>query len=237
MSDFAPAELSARPLTAPLGLLGGTFDPIHWGHLRPALEVKAALGLAEVCLLPNYRPPHKTATAVSAAQRLAMAQLAAREVAGFGVDGRELLRDAPSYSVDTLTALRAEHPDTPLCFIMGMDSLRSLPRWHRWLRLLELAHLVVCVRPDEVATALCPAVTALLARHQVAHPAALHTQRAGAIWLAPTTPVALSSTWLRARLAQGELMSAAVRQALPASVHAYIAAYGLYTPSARLAGA
>ncbi|MGY3957977.1 nicotinate-nucleotide adenylyltransferase [Aeromonas popoffii] len=211
---------------APIGLLGGTFDPIHIGHLRPAIEARDAIGLAEIRLIPNHIPPHRANPFCSSEQRLAMVKLAAAENAGFVVDERELKRDKPSYTIDTLIELRHELPDTPLCFLMGMDSLLGLPGWHRWQELLDHAHLVVSVRPGwrpdypgEVAE--------LLARHHTTDATALHQRLAGHIWLADNQPIELSATRLRALLAAGE----DPRYLLPPSVADYIRQQGLYPAS------
>ena len=210
-------------LKAPIGLLGGTFDPIHIGHLRPAIEARDAIGLAEVRLIPNHIPPHRANPHCSSEQRLAMVRLAAAENRHFVVDERELWRDKPSYTIDTLIELRQELPDTPLCFLMGMDSLLGLPGWHRWRELLDYAHLVVSTRPGWQPD--YPAELAeLLARHQVKEVAALHRQRAGHIWLASNQPIELSATRLRELLAAGE----DPRYLLPVPVAHYIDQQGLY---------
>ncbi|MDM5139353.1 nicotinate-nucleotide adenylyltransferase [Aeromonas bestiarum] len=213
-------------LKPPIGLLGGTFDPIHIGHLRPAIEARDAIGLAEVRLIPNHIPPHRANPFCSSEQRLAMVKLAAAENAGFVVDERELKRDTPSWTIDTLIELRQALPGTPLCFLMGMDSLLGLPSWHRWQELLDYAHLVVSVRPGwqpdypgEVAE--------LLARHHTTDATALHRCLAGHIWLADNQPIELSATRLRALLAAGE----DPRYLLPPSVADYIRQQGLYQPS------
>ncbi|MGX5833542.1 nicotinate-nucleotide adenylyltransferase [Aeromonas piscicola] len=213
-------------LKTPIGLLGGTFDPIHIGHLRPAIEARDAIGLAEIRLIPNHIPPHRANPFCSSEQRLAMVKLAAAENAGFVVDERELRRDTPSWTIDTLIELRQALPDTPLCFLMGMDSLLGLPGWHRWQELLDHAHLVVNVRPGwqpeyprEVAE--------LLARHHTMDATALHRCLAGHIWLADNQPIELSATRLRALLAAGE----DPRYLLPPSVADYIRQQGLYQPS------
>ncbi|ALP42838.1 nicotinate-nucleotide adenylyltransferase [Aeromonas schubertii] len=210
-------------LTPPIGLLGGTFDPIHLGHIKPALAARDALGLGELRLLPNRVPPHRASPHCSAEQRLAMVHLAANEF-GLCVDERELRRDRPSWTIDTLEELRHELPETPLCFLMGMDSLLSLPSWHRWDELLTLAHLVVSVRPGWDAAEATTPVQALLAHHGTLRVDDLHQRRAGHIWLAHNEPLALSSTEIRARLAAGN----DPRDLLPESVADYIRNNGLY---------
>lgn len=210
-------------LKPPIGLLGGTFDPIHIGHLRPAIEARDAIGLAEVRLLPNHIPPHRANPFCASEQRLAMVKLAAQENRGFVVDERELKRNKPSWTIDTLIELRHELPDTPLCFLMGMDSLLGLPSWHRWQELLDYTHLVVNARPGWQPE-YPPPVAQLLAAHQVQEVTALHRQRAGHIWLADNQPIALSATRLRTLLAEGQ----DVRYLLPEPVAHYIDQQGLY---------
>lgn len=214
-------------LTPPIGILGGTFDPVHIGHLRPAIEAQEALGLAEVRLIPNHIPPHRANPFCSSEQRLAMVRLAAAENPGFVVDERELERNKPSYTIDTLIELRQALPDTPLCFLMGMDALLGLPSWHRWRELLDYAHLVVSTRPGWHPDYPAP-IAELLARHQSREAADLHRHRHGCIWLADNQPIELSATGLRALLAAGR----DPRYLLPAPVADYIRQHGLYQPSA-----
>ena len=142
----------------PIGVFGGTFDPIHYGHLRAALEVKEALELSSVLFLPSSGPPHRRAPIASAAQRLQMVRLAVEGQPGFSVDDREIARGGVSYMVDTLVSLRSELGDTPLCLILGMDAFLGLDRWHRWHDLPGLTHFAVGHRPgSELPTsgALC----------------------------------------------------------------------------------
>lgn len=210
-------------LRAPLGLLGGTFDPIHMGHIQPALAARDAIGLRELRLLPNRLPPHRALPHCSAQQRLTMVRLAAAEF-GLTVDERELHRHKPSWTVDTLEELRRELPDTPLCFLMGMDSLLSLPTWHRWQRLLELAHLVVSVRPGWEHKVAGETLQTLLAEHETHTPEALRNTLAGHIWFSANAPLALSATDIRALLATGNDPG----ELLPQSVAEYIRQHGLY---------
>lgn len=129
------------------GVFGGTFDPIHYGHLRTAFELLQALGLAEVRFVPNADPPHRGATVASAKLRRRMVEVAVRGQAGFIVDDREFGRDGPSYTVDTLESLRAEHGGDSLCLIIGMDAYLGLTSWHRWDEILDIAHIIVAHRP------------------------------------------------------------------------------------------
>ena len=132
----------------PLGFLGGSFDPVHIGHLRGAMAVREALNLARVDLIPAAQSPLKSETTLTGAHRLAMLELAIFDVPGLSVDAQELGRAAPSFTIDTLEALRAQHgAKRTLVWIIGSDSLVTLPRWARWRELLSLAHVAVLERP------------------------------------------------------------------------------------------
>src|SRR3974377_2148734 len=131
----------------PMGIFGGPFDPIHYGHLRTAFELLETLRLPEMRFMPAGNPPHRDHTVASNAQRLEMVRAATARQPGFTVDDREMHKSGPSYSVETLAELRAEFPARPLCLIVGMDAFLGLPTWHQWRELLSLAHLVVAHRP------------------------------------------------------------------------------------------
>ncbi|MBD1553464.1 nicotinate-nucleotide adenylyltransferase [Pseudomonas typographi] len=206
-----------------IGILGGTFDPVHIGHLRSALEVADALAFDELRLVPNFRPPHRETPQVSPSQRLQMVELAAAGVAPLRVDGRELLRDKPSYTIDTLESMRAElGSEAPLFLLLGWDAFCGLPGWHRWAELLGHCHIVVLQRPD--ADIEPPdALRNLLAARQVSDPKALKGP-AGQITFAWQTPLAVSATQIRQLLASGK----SVRFLVPDAVLAYIEANGLY---------
>ena len=206
-----------------IGILGGTFDPIHNGHLRPAQEIMHQLGLAQIRLLPNHIPPHRPQPVASSAQRLTMVELAAAACPGFVADDRELRRSEPSYTFDTLLALRDEFVDTPICFLMGMDSLLSLPTWYRWQELTELAHLVVSVRPgwDSLFP---PDLARWIHAHEAQDLVELHQATHGKLALVCNQPVDISATALRAALAQGQLPP----DMLPQKVADYIREQGIY---------
>jgi len=213
----------------PLGLLGGTFDPVHYGHLRLADDVRAALALPEVRLIPAGDPPHRSAPHASAADRLAMLDLARVEFPGLVVDAREMHRSGKSYTVLTLEELRAEDSRRPLLWIIGADSLLGLPEWHRWRELFDLAHLVVAERPG---VSLDPALPAALVpewkARLVSDPAPLRQQPFGAIYRQLVTPQPISASAIRAAIARRGDSVAAVRGLLPDGVLAYIGRHGLY---------
>jgi len=186
----------------PIGLFGGTFDPIHYGHLRTAFELREALRLAEVCFLPTGNPPHRDHTTADAALRLAMVRAAVADQPGFTVDDREVRRTGLSYSVDTLTELRAENPDRSLCLLLGMDAFLGLPNWHRWTEILALAHVVVAHRPGWKAPTQGPLGEAMVDRGTGAI-RDLHDSTAGRIYVHAVTQLEISSTELRQLIAAG----------------------------------
>lgn len=130
----------------PIGILGGTFDPVHFGHLRTALELKQILDLQEIKFLPCHTPVHKELPSAHPHHRIAMLQLAIANESGFALDDRELRRATPSYMIETLTSLRQELNDTPLILIMGSDAFTNLPTWKNWQQLLDMAHIAVAIR-------------------------------------------------------------------------------------------
>ncbi|TCD22792.1 nicotinate-nucleotide adenylyltransferase [Pseudomonas sp. IC_126] len=209
-----------------IGVLGGTFDPVHIGHLRGAVEVAEALGLDEVRLVPNFRPPHRETPNSSAQDRLAMVRLAARELPLLKVDSRELERDKPSYTLDTLESLREEmEADDQLFLIMGWDAFCGLPSWHRWDELLDHCHVLVMQRPDADSEA-PEALRDLLAARNVNDPLAL-AGSSGQIAFVWQAPLGVSATRIRQFLASGR----SVRFLVPDAVLAYINAHGLYRAS------
>ena len=131
-----------------IGVFGGTFDPVHIGHLRTAQEVLEQLNIPDFRFLPAGDPPHRGNGVTGARHRLAMLQLAVEGQPRFSIDQREFHRAGPSYMVDTLRDLRAAAPGSPLLLIIGQDSANSLDRWHRWRELFQLAHIVIMQRPD-----------------------------------------------------------------------------------------
>jgi nicotinate-nucleotide adenylyltransferase len=220
-----------RPMDAPLGILGGTFDPIHCGHVELAREVRAALRLAAVRLIPAGDPPHRAAPVATAAQRLAMVELAIEGIPDLEADSREIDRPGRSFTVDTLASLRDEAPARPLALIVGADAFAGFPEWHRWRELFLLAHVVVVMRPGStLEAALSPALAAEWAQRQSTDPASLQAQTAGAIFMQPITPHDMSASAIRSQLARGSAGIAAVRGLLPPAVLAYIDRNKLYRP-------
>ncbi|MDX5371472.1 MAG: nicotinate-nucleotide adenylyltransferase [Pseudomonadaceae bacterium] len=206
-----------------IGLLGGTFNPVHIGHLRAALEVTEFMGLDELRLVPSARPPHREAPQVSAEQRLAMVRLAVLGEPRLAVDDRELRRDKPSYTLDTLESLRGElAADDQLFLLLGWDAFCGLPTWHRWQELLSHCHMLVLQRPDADSEA-PEELRDLLAARSVHDPLSLQGPggQISFIWQAP---LAVSATQIRQLLADGR----SARFLVPDAVLAYIQAQGLY---------
>jgi len=210
-------------LSGAIGFYGGTFDPVHMGHLRSALEVREQLGLARVSLMPNRLPPHRQQPEVAAALRLKMLELAVRGIDGLAVDDRELRRQGPSYTVSSLAELRAESPQRPICLILGSDAFFALPSWHQWHQIIELAHIVVIHRPGHAVVPEGP-LADLVAGHQAETVAQLHNQPAGLLWFQPVTQLDIASSQIRELLHAG----ANPRFLLPDVVYAYIYRHDLY---------
>jgi nicotinate-nucleotide adenylyltransferase len=182
-----------------VGILGGTFNPIHFGHLRMAQELSDALNLDEVRFIPSANPPHKTAPKVSAQQRAEMVQLAINDNPIFVLDKRELDRTGASYTIDTLISLRAELGNgVSLCLMMGGDAFVALDKWHRWQELLNYCHIILVQRPQTKPNApLSKNLEAFLQAHYTENTDDLITNNAGFIHMQAITPLAISSTTIR----------------------------------------
>ena len=212
-----------------IGVFGGTFDPIHFGHLRTAFELLQSLRLAELRFVPAGDPPHRGAPLAEAGARLAMVRAATADQPGFVVDDREVRRQGPSYTVTTLRELRRESPQLGLCLIVGMDAFIGLPTWHRWREILELAHVVVAHRPGWRAPDAGP-LGELLAQRVTASVDDLHAATAGRIHVSQVTQLEISSTELRGII----VANRDPRYLIPDSVRDIIIETGCYTrPSAR----
>lgn len=186
----------------PMGIFGGTFDPVHYGHLRPAFELMEALRLPEVRFMPAGTPPHREEPVADAELRLRMVTAAIEGQPGFVVDDRELHREGPSYSVDTLLDLRAEYAHRSLCLIVGMDAFLGLPKWYHWRELLQLAHVVVAHRPGWSIPDLGP-LRELLVDRGTGRVGDLHESRAGRIYIHAVTQLEIASTDIRRIVAGG----------------------------------
>jgi nicotinate-nucleotide adenylyltransferase len=209
-----------------IGVLGGTFDPIHFGHLRLAEEMAGAIGLERVLFIPAGQPPHRATPRTAAIHRLEMVRRAVAGNPRFMVDAREVQRPQPSYTVDTLTALRAElSTEQPLWLLLGSDAFLGLPSWHEWQRLFELANIAVAARPggepgqtEAMPEPLhCEAMKRQVADASTAGPA-------GSLLLRQMTPLEISATAIRHTLAR----QGSARYLLPDNVLDYIHEHQLY---------
>jgi len=210
-----------------VGIFGGTFDPVHIGHLRTAVELREHLGLDELRLMPSARPPHREQPGVSAEHRLAMLQLAIGKgtlAAGLLADDRELRREGLSYTVETLAQLRGElGGDVALCLCIGMDSLVNLHTWQRWQALSDYAHIVVAARPGWHLPETGP-VAQWLAGRCTDDPKLLSKSPSGRVLVEAMTLLPVSATQIREDLATGS----SVRYLVPDAVIQYIHQHGLY---------
>lgn len=195
-----------------IGIFGGTFDPVHFGHLKPAMDVKQALGLEQVLFLPNRVPPHRDPPWLSVEQRTRLLKIAIDSMPGFELDTRELERKGKSFMVDTLISLREDYPEQSLCLIMGMDAFAGLDQWHQWREILSLCHLVVTQRPG-FSWPTSPELEALEV-NRVTDPSALKKADAGGILLQSVSQLDISSSDIRQRFQAGQ----SIRGLLPEDV-------------------
>jgi len=220
-------ESGTAGTAGPIGILGGTFDPVHAAHLRIARLALDVLGLARVLWIPTGQPGYRDAPVASAAHRVAMLRLALGGDPRYAIDERELAPGASGYTVDSLAALRRElGPDRPLVLLMGDDQFAKLDRWHRWKDLFIVAHIAVFTRPGGVMTPV-PAIDVEVASRAERAQGRWRERPAGAVIRVEMPPLELSATALRARLASGEDVSAW----LPAPVNEYITRHKLYRAS------
>lgn len=226
-----PTERHAGSGAGPLGVLGGTFDPIHLGHLRLAEEAREALGLERVRLIPAGQPPHRGAPGSTADDRLAMARRAIAGNPGLEIDDGEVRTAQKSYTVPTLERLRAElGQQRPLVLILGADAFQGLPTWHRWGELFALAHIAVANRPGYAPhgrrwpAVLSPELDDACRDRVAKAPAELGSRPAGRVIPFDMTPLAISASLIRDLLRGGH----SARYLLPDTVLDYIDLHNLY---------
>ncbi len=204
--------------------MGGTFDPIHFGHLRTALEIQQWLGVEHVCLMPANVPVHREAPGSSATARLAMVEHAIEGEMALRCDPREILSDRPSFTIYTLERLREELGlAKPVCMVVGMDSFMSLDQWFRFYEYLNYCHIIVVARPGYDFKP-NQTLRQLLARHQVERKNDILTQPAGGILVHELTPLSISATHIRELITSGQ----SPRYLLPDSVWDFIQQHKLY---------
>ena len=190
-----------NPTQKPLAILGGTFDPVHIGHLNAAWEAAELLD-AEVRLMPANVPPHRPPPIASAEQRAAMLRAALQGQSRLALDTRELEREGPSYTVDTLAELRAEQGARPLVLLLGEDAFAGLPSWHRWRELFGFAHIGVLTRPG-AEPAWPPELAGAINGRLASGPLEMRASPAGRVVLVPVTPLEISATRVRELLVAG----------------------------------
>ena len=206
-----------------IAVLGGSFDPVHIGHLRVAIEVRDHLQLEQLRLIPCGQPPHRKPFVATAAQRLRMLELAIADESSLMVDDRELRVERTSYTVDTLTDLRAESGQQPICLIIGADAFQQLDRWRQWMDLFALAHLIVVQRPGYHISA-----SAVVAKYtqtrRIQHYQQLTENSAGNIYFLEIPPLEISSTRIRMLASTGK----SIRYLVPDHVYHWMQEHQLY---------
>lgn len=228
------ADEAKAPVVKPIGVFGGTFDPIHYGHLRLAEELGEVIGAAQVRIVPAGHPPHRAQPRAASAHRLAMAELAVANNPRFVLDAREINKTTPSYSIETLQSLRQDiasetlSSETPLVLFMGADAFLGLTTWHRWQELLDFAHIAVAHRPGFSSAmwedALPEPLRKLLAMRRTEQPMELSQAPAGKIILHSITQLDISASQIRAHALRGK----SLRYLLPDSLIHYITENRLY---------
>jgi len=209
-----------------VGILGGTFDPIHHGHLRLALELYESLSLSKVHVIPCYQPVHRKMPVASPEQRLAMVKCAIKDEPALYADAREILRKNPSYMIDTILEMREEMPEARLCLMVGIDAFLGFASWHRWKDILNEAHIIVAHRPQYQLPA-TGTIADLLKERLQQDPAYIHEHKAGKILLRPITQLEISASDIRKQIAMGRNP----RYLLPDSVYDHIIQQGTYSIS------
>ncbi len=206
----------------PIGLLGGTFDPVHNGHVRTAVEIRERLDLAEVRLIPAGTPPHRHPPVLDGQTRMALVRAAVADVQRLHADDREIARPGPSFTVETLVGLRGAFPDRTFCLAVGMDAFADFLGWHRWREILQLGHICVVDRPG--APFPSGSVGELLT-NPPADPARAMTQnRSGIVTRLEIPLLAISATEIRAKRRDGRC----IRGLVPDAVADLISEQNLY---------
>lgn len=203
-----------------IGIFGGTFDPVHYGHLRAVIEVRDIFKLDQVRLIPNKTPPHRERPSVMSKMRLEMLRLATDNMPGVVIDTRELDREGPSYMIDTLHSLRRDFPESTLLLCIGVDAFNGLTSWHRWTELFDHAHLIVMTRPGH----LIQLQDEFFSSRQVFEKTELTRHKAGKLWLQPVTELDISASAIRKMIKEKR----DPRFLLPDAVLDYIHSHHLY---------
>lgn len=207
-----------------IGILGGTFDPIHLGHLRMALELYEALNLTKVHIIPCFRPVHRKDATATSEQRLAMVERAIDNEPALCADPREIQRGGPSYMIDTLLSLHRDFPNTPLCLLIGIDAFLGFLSWHRWEEILDQSHIIIAHRPHyQLPTT--GVIADILQQRLTQETNYIHEHLSGGILIRPITALEISATDIRKQIAMGKNP----RYLLPDAVYDYIKQFGIYS--------
>ena len=207
-----------------IGILGGTFDPIHFGHLRTALDVQQCLSLDEIRFIPCGEPPHRIKPVAEPLQRLAMVRAAIAGQKYFCVDDREIQRAGPSYMVDTLASLKQDFKTESLCLLLGTDAFNGLEQWYQWSDIFELANIVVMQRPDRVGKVELNKRLLTKLQKRIVDTADFKCYPNGAICFVPVTQLDISATTIR----QYWLENKSIQFFLPDSVLTLIQQQNIY---------
>ncbi len=210
-------------MCAKVGILGGTFDPVHTGHLRIALAASEVIGLDQVRMIPCGQPVHRSCPVATAEQRLAMLRLAVADHPHLVVDERELRRDAPSYMIDTINSLQAEAPGDRFGLILGADAWAEFGQWYRWPEILERVDVILFDRPGRLSDLLPQELALWLAQHNAESHDVLFSADRRCAYVMPTPAVDISASGIRSAVAQQRSSPL-----LPPGVQAYIDAHQLY---------
>jgi len=186
-----------------IGILGGTFDPIHYGHLRTALEVQQQLSLSQVRFIPCGEPPHRNKPLAEPLQRLAMVRTAIAEQGKFVIDAREITRQGPSYMVDTLSSLKEDFKNESLVLLLGTDAFNGLNKWHRWEQIFDFAHVVVMQRPCDGQTASINKTLLTQIKSRIVDSVELDKITQGKVSFLTVTQLDISATEIRKQWQQG----------------------------------
>jgi len=205
-----------------IGIIGGTFDPIHFGHLRPALEIAEQLNLEEVRFIPSATPPHRWKPEATGQQRLDMVKLAIKGSDKFILDDREYHRKGASFTVDTLQSIRNEiGAEKPLCMILGMDAFSSFTQWHEWQKILALCHIVISSRPNYDDSNL---EEGWMKERMIDDSALLSNTPAGKLYFSKVIQLDISATFIREQIKTG----GSPRYLTPTDVVEYLQEHSLY---------
>ncbi|CAM3018185.1 nicotinate-nucleotide adenylyltransferase NadD [Legionella steigerwaltii] len=207
-----------------IAILGGTFDPIHNGHLQTSIAIQTHFKFDSFVFLPCKTPTIKLPTLANTVQRVEMIKLAIKNIPDFKLDLREVERDTPSYMVETLKSFRMEYPNSSIALIIGYDAFISLPLWYEWEKIITLANLLVINRSEFTSHPIPEIMSNFLEKYSIKNKIELLNNQAGCVFLFDAGNYKISSTSVREEIKKG----ADVSNMLPYTVYEYIKSQGLY---------